>query len=67
MLQQSLTPANIRASARREIGISEDQRSSEITMAGGYGQMVKANLSGLHVTSQQPRAAEQVAYLLKQF
>lgn len=60
----SMTSANIRASARREIGLVDDPSAS--------GQIVR------HIThsnvgfnmgaspAQQPRAAEQVAYLLKQ-
>ena len=69
---QSMTPANIRASARREIGMSDGQQSSQ-GMMNRSSQFIKgkqSSHSGYQLVpasqQQQPRAAEQVAYLLKQ-
>ena len=76
--QSGLTPANIRASARREVAQADDQRSSSfdgMMRSGGMVVPVRTqSISGYQLPhgsssgaiNQQPRAAEQVAYLLKQ-
>ena len=66
------TPAGIRASARREVSMAQQSSSREFgLMQQKQSEMAKVrtqSIHGLGLTEgeQQPRAVEQVAYLLKQ-
>ena len=69
-LAKSLTPANIRASARQEVALSTQKDLSSHEILDRSGRIIRAKThsqSGfqLNPVTQAPRAAEQVAYLLK--